>query len=68
MYACDCDPVMCNIAEDCFALNAAAVALMRSHSSAMMPQRACDILLTETLDSAIFGERIVGILRFRFAD
>ncbi|KAI1705375.1 ribosomal protein l11 methyltransferase (PrmA) domain-containing protein [Ditylenchus destructor] len=62
VLACDSDPVMCLVAQESFERNHVEVRLSKCHSTAMTPPSGtplCDILVTETVDCAIFGEKIV---------
>jgi type III protein arginine methyltransferase len=67
-FACEQNEVMCKIARETFKLNAVEVKLFEMHSKTLLLPSGCDILITETVDSAIFGERIVDTVRFRELD
>ncbi|KAI3420184.1 protein arginine methyltransferase 10 [Globodera pallida] len=62
---CEMDEAMCSVARRCFARNgskAKRIELYESYSKRMELNERCDVLVTETVDCAIFGEHIVDTI------
>lgn len=64
VHACDLDETMCKIARSCFLQNNARVKLFEMHSNKMTVIKRYNLLISETVDCAIFGERIVDTVIF----
>ncbi|KAF7638175.1 DHHC domain-containing protein [Meloidogyne graminicola] len=62
VHACDLDETMCKIARSCFLQNNARVKLFEMHSNKMTVIKRYNLLISETVDCAIFGERIVDTI------
>ncbi|KAL3120320.1 hypothetical protein niasHT_001133 [Heterodera trifolii] len=60
--SCEMDEAMCSVARKCFSINGRyakeRIELHECHSKRLELKERCDILVTETVDCAIFGEQI----------
>uniref|UniRef100_A0A915MNY6 Protein arginine N-methyltransferase n=1 Tax=Meloidogyne javanica TaxID=6303 RepID=A0A915MNY6_MELJA len=67
VHACDLDETMCKIARNCFIQNDVRVKLFEMHSNKLAVKKRYNILVSETVDCAIFGERIVETVSLLFS-
>lgn len=58
---------MCKIARNCFIQNDVRVKLFEMHSNKLAVKKRYNLLVSETVDCAIFGERIVETVFFRIS-
>nr|CAD2125979.1 unnamed protein product [Meloidogyne enterolobii] len=67
VHACDLDETMCKIARNCFIQNDVRVKLFEMHSNKLAVKKRYNLLVSETVDCAIFGERIVETVSLLFS-